>query len=323
VGRIGCPAWIGDVKKRMMIGVALAVGLACAAAGEDTATGFRLATFSADVTVPVGHGMMGGAWRSKTVADPLEAHGFALLGAERPVVFAALDWCEIRNGAYRRWQEVLGQAANTSPDRVLITTVHQHDAPVMDVEAEQLLRERRLAGTICDPDFHEVAVQRVARALQQALPNARRISHFGFGEAQVERVASNRRYMARDGSVRFDRASRTTDPVAREAPDGLIDPWLKTLSFWDGGTPVLALSGYATHPMSYYGEGEVSADFPGMARRQRQKATPGTAQIYFTGCGGNVTAGRYNDGRRENRASWRTGSARPWPPPGTGLHDFR
>ena len=289
------------MKTSSVLGLALATGLVCLATGQDTATTARLATFSADVTVPVGHGMMGGAWLSKTVADSLEAHGLAWLGAERPIVLVAVDWCEIRNGAYRRWQEVLAEAANTSPDRVLVTTVHQHDAPVADTEAEQLLRERKLTGTVCDPDFHEAAVQRVAEAVRQALPRARRITHVGFGQAQVEQVASNRRYIAPDGTIRFDRASRTASPVARQAPDGMIDPWLKTLSFWDGDMPVVAVSGYATHPMSYYGEGEVSADFPGLARRRRQQDMPGTHQIYLTGCAGNITAGRYNDGRRENR----------------------
>jgi hypothetical protein len=55
-----------------------------------------LATFWADVTVASGHGMLGGAWLSKSVADPLEAHGLALLGAGKPVVFVAVDRCEIR-----------------------------------------------------------------------------------------------------------------------------------------------------------------------------------------------------------------------------------
>jgi hypothetical protein len=53
--------------------------------------------------------------------------------------------------------------------------------------------------------------------------------------------------------------------------------------------------------MSYYGDGEVSADFPGIARRLRQKETPGVAQIYVTGAGGNITAGKYNNGAHENR----------------------
>src|SRR5262245_49152800 len=62
------------------------------------AHGLQIATFSAEVTVPVGHGMMGGAWLSKTVADPLEARGIVLWGdGLAPVIFVSVDWCEIRN----------------------------------------------------------------------------------------------------------------------------------------------------------------------------------------------------------------------------------
>src|SRR5690606_2849749 len=57
-----------------------------------------------------------------------------------------------------------------------------------------------------------------------------------------------------------------------------------------------ALHAYATHPMSVYGRGGVSADFVGLARRRRQRDDPGVPQIYVTGCSGDVTAGKYNDG---------------------------
>jgi hypothetical protein len=261
----------------------------------------RLANFSADVTVPLGHGMMGGSWLSKSIADPLEANGFVLLGGDAPVVFVSVDWCEIRNEAYERWQTVLAKAADTTPDHVLVTAVHQHDAPVADLEAERLLRSRKLAGTVCDPEFHERAVQSVAKALHEALPSARPCTHLGTGQAKVEQVASNRRYTTPEGRVCFDRTSSTRKPAAIAADEGLIDPWLKTLSFWDGDTPLAAVSFYAVHPMSYYGAGEVSADFPGLARRRRQAETPGVRQIYCSACSGNLTAGKYNNGAHENR----------------------
>ncbi len=264
---------------------------------------FRLAVFKVDVTVPLNHGMMGGSWLSRRVADPLEANGFVLLGGELPVVFVSVDWCEIRNEAYERWQAVLAAAAGTRPDHVIVTAVHQHDAPVADTAAEQLLRDRGLAGSICDPDFHESAVQRVAAALRASLPLAQPLTHIGTGQARVEAVASNRRYTAPDGRVHYDRMSRTQKREARDADEGLVDPWLKMLSFWNGDREIAAVSFYAVHPMSYYGEGEVSADFPGMARRQVQAATPETLQIYASGCSGNVTAGKFNDGARENRAA--------------------
>ena len=64
---------------------------------------------------------------------------------------------------------------------------------------------------------------------------------------------------------------------------------------------MLAWSCYAIHPMSYYGKGVVSADFPGLARDRRQKDDPKVFQIYFTGCAGDTTAGKYNTGAPTNR----------------------
>jgi hypothetical protein len=53
--------------------------------------------------------------------------------------------------------------------------------------------------------------------------------------------------------------------------------------------------------MSYYGKGGLSADFVGLARKRRQADDAGIFQIYVSGCSGNVTAGKYNDGAAENR----------------------
>ena len=61
------------------------------------ASRFTVAPFSADVTVPIGHGMMGGYWKAKSVVDPLYAMGVVLSGGDKPVVFVSVDWCEIRN----------------------------------------------------------------------------------------------------------------------------------------------------------------------------------------------------------------------------------
>jgi hypothetical protein len=98
--------------------------------------------------------------------------------------------------------------------------------------------------------------------------------------------------------VRF---SATKDPKIRDEPEGLIDPWLKTLSFWAGTKPLAALHYFATHPMSYYGDGRVTSDFCGLARDKRAGEDEKAFQVYFTGCAGNITAGKYNDGSKSNR----------------------
>lgn len=265
----------------------------------------RLGRFVADVTPPIGHPLMGGGIApAAKVSDPLEARGIVLSGPALgdPVVLVSVDWCEIRNDAYQRWRDLLGEAAGTSPDRVLVSSVHVHDAPIADLRAEAILRENDCVGSICDVGFHEEAVRRVAEAVGLALRSAEAVTEVGFGRAQVERVASNRRYLAADGTPTFSRMSATKDIYARSQPEGLIDPWLRTISFWQDDRPLAALSHYATHPMSHYGKGSVSADFIGMARRQRQAETPEALQIYFSGCSGNVVAGKYNDGATENRS---------------------
>ena len=130
---------------------ALGTLAACLAGGPVAAAAppaqFRLATFSADVTPPLGHALMGGGIApAREVLDPLSARGFVLLGVGRPVVLAAIDWCEIRNDAFDRWREALAEAADTEPRRVLVTSLHQHDAPIADLAAQRLLDARHAAG---------------------------------------------------------------------------------------------------------------------------------------------------------------------------------
>jgi hypothetical protein len=118
----------------------------------------------------------------------------------------------------------------------------------------------------------------------------------------VERVAANRRVaVGPDGKIRKMRGSSCRDPELIELPEGLIDPLLKTVAFCDGPEMLVACQYYAVHPMSHYGQGHVSSDFVGLARKRRQREQPGCTQIYFTGGAGNIAAGKYNDGSPEAR----------------------
>ncbi len=302
--------------RRVLVLVMMGVLASLASAAE-----FQLATFVLDVTPPVGHPCMGGGIMPvQRVSEPLQARGFVLIGADKPLVVVCFDWCEIRGSAFEDWRSALAEVAGTEPSRVMITSSHVHDAPVMDPEAEFLLRAAEQSGawkllpapdakdriqlaSVCWPDFNRLCIQRARLAASEALKHPQRVTHLGLGKARVEGIASNRRYVLPDGTVRYNRMSRCTDPAALAADDGDIDPWLRTLSFWDGGRAVLALHSYATHPMSSYGQGEVSIDFVGLAREQLQREMPQVLQLYASGCAGNVTAGKYNDGSPQARAA--------------------
>jgi hypothetical protein len=261
---------------------------------------FHLATFTCDVTPPEGHPLCGG-WIEpvRAVDDPLFAHGVVLLGMGAPLVLCAVDWCGIRNEAHRAWREALAKAAHTTAENVAVQCVHPHNAPFADTEAEKLIRKAPEPATSLDLKFFDSCVQKVADSVKESLKKTASFTHFGFGKAKVDKVASSRRIVV-DGKVKHIRYSATKSAEVRDFPEGLIDPWLRTLSFWDGDKPLVALHYYATHPMSYYGDGRVTSDFCGLAREKRRADTK-VFQIYFTGCAGNITAGKYNDGAKENR----------------------
>ncbi len=263
---------------------------------------FHLATFAADVTPPEGHPLCGG-WIEpvRGVDDPLRALGVVLLGMGRPIVLCAFDWCGIRNQAYFQLRQALAEAAHTVPECVTVHCVHPHNAPFADVEAEKLIRQAPEPKSSLDLAFFDRVRRSVSEALRDSLKRTRPMTHLGIGKAKVEQVASNRRIVGPDGKVKYTRTSATKSEVIRNEPEGTIDPWLRTLSFWNEAKPLAALHYYATHPMSYYGDGRVSADFCGLARQKRQDDAPEVFQMYFTGAAGNVTAGKYNDGAKANR----------------------
>jgi hypothetical protein len=261
----------------------------------------HLATFSSDATPPEGHPLCGG-WIEpvRAVDDPLQALGVVLLGAGAPVVLCAVDWCGIRNDANLAWRQALAKAAHTTADRVAVHCIHAHNAPFADTQAQKLIEDVPGAPPSLDLKFFDKVVQKSADALQEALKNTTEFTHVGTGKAKVDKVASNRR-IVEDGKVKATRYSATKDEKIRAEPEGLIDLWLRTLSFWKGEQPLAALHYYATHPMSYYGDGRVTPDFCGLARDKRAGDDKKVFQVYFTGCAGNITAGKYNDGSKENR----------------------
>jgi hypothetical protein len=225
--------------------------------------------------------------------------GVVLLGPSAPVVLCAVDWVGIRNDAHLAWVKALAAAAHTTPGRVAVQCVHPHNAPFADTRAQQLLAAAKGPPSL-DLKYHARCVERVAAAVKASLAKTEKFTHVGVGQAKVHQVASNRR-VVEGGKVKYTRYSATRDPKVRAEPEGLIDPWLKTLSFWRDDKPLAALNYYATHPMSYYGDGRVTSDFCGLARDARAAEGEKIFQAYFTGCAGNITAGKYNDGDKKNR----------------------
>lgn len=258
----------------------------------------KLATFDVDASPPVGTALAYDP--SIGVQTPLSCRGVVLIGAGKPIVLCAVDWIGIGTGGQIVFKESLAQAASTTPRRVVIHALHQHDAPRCDFAVDDLLKESGLENVGFDTAFARDVVHRAAAAIRSSIQNAQPVSHLGLGTGTVKDVASNRRILGEDGKVKITRWTATRDPKVRALPVGTIDPQLKMVSFWNGDQALAALTYYACHPQSYYRTGMASPDFPGLARNSQQTAT-GVAHIHFNGAGGNIGAGKWNDGSKENR----------------------
>lgn len=269
---------------------------------EATEHPLAIATFRVDATPPLGSPLCdGGVAPARKIVDPLSARGIILLTDESPIVLCAVDWVGIGNSGYDEWRRALAEAAGTTVDRVALHTVHQHDAPGCDFLAEELLEECGIGGAMFDTGFARDTIARVSEAVRSAIEKPQPVTHLGVGKAKVEKVASNRRVLGPDGKVKHVRYSSCRDEEARAAPEGVIDPHVRNLSFWNEDQPIVSITYYATHPQSFYGRGAVSADFVGMARAIREATLPEVFHIHFNGAGGNVAAGKYNDGSPVNR----------------------
>lgn len=219
----------------------------------------------------------------------------------QPIVLCSVDWICISNDGHDEWRRALARGAGTTPERVAVHVIHQHDGVRCDFQTAELLAANGLSGKYFDEPFVKTVIRRAEAAAAQAAQASQPATHIGIGSARVDKIASNRRVLGPDGKVKHIRFSKCTNPEAVAAPEGTIDPFLRSVSFWHDDTPLCVLTYYASHPQSYYGEGDVTAEFVGLARGQRERELDGLPHIHFTGAGGNVAAGKYNDGSPEMR----------------------
>jgi hypothetical protein len=259
-----------------------------------------VSVFDIDATPPVGSWL---AYDSmiNTWDLGLRARGIVLTGIEKPIVLCAVDWIGISNESQDTFKEALAAAAGTDSRHVAVHTLHQHDAPICDFTAEAILKEAGIDPAGFNGNFARSTIERLKYAIGESLKNPQPVTHIATGSAPVYQVASNRRIIKEDGAMEVMRATACKDSALRARPEGLIDPDVSLISFWNQDKPVAVLSFYATHPQSYYLTKIANPDFPGVARFYRQLEVPEALHVHFNGAGGNIGAGKYNDGSPENR----------------------
>jgi len=261
----------------------------------------RVATFKVDATPWKGEPLI---WATPVtrVDDPLLAKGVIIEDGAARYVLCALDWCATLSSSNLRLRTAIASGGGMDVSHVVVQSLHQHTAPYSDLDAEKILLTRlgKPPLTMSEKYFADLC-GRLSAATRDAASRLEVFDRVGTGEARVERVASSRRIKGPDGKIIVRWSSNGGNKVLIDAPEGAIDPMVKTITLAAGARPLVRLHYYATHPQTYCCDGSVTADFVGRAREaveQKEKVF----QIYFTGCSGDVTAGKYNDKSAAARA---------------------
>jgi len=254
----------------------------------------RVGTFRADVTPPPGEPLI---WVTPVVQveDPLWAKGIVLDDSGQRYVLCAMDWCGISNSTLALLRSSLARAAGTEVSRVALHSVHQHTAPYIDGDAYLLLEKLPQPPLRLSRAFLDQVASRLAAAVKESLGRLAPFDRIGTGEGRVSRVASARRIVIEGGKVLTRFSGDGGKPQMAAFPEGAIDPALKTITLARGDRPLVRIHYYATHPQTFCCDGRVSGDFVSRAREALERKE-NVFQVYFTGCSGDVTAGKYNDG---------------------------
>ena len=196
---------------------------------------------------------------------------------------------------------VIAGAAETSPENIFLTSVHQHDSVMMKSLGDDGFWSRQKIA----PEYWERCLQDVASGVKKAVAdNFTTAEYIATSSTKIDGLASNRRTYNDDGSIAM-RFSMCEDLEIRQRSEGVYDPLLRTIAFLDKDeTVIIALHYYASHPMAAYHRNMVSADVPGVALSYAaDKLGAKDKNIYITGCGGNVTFSKYGfwDGSVENK----------------------
>lgn len=260
----------------------------------------QIGKFSVDITPEIGQPIgMGFIPIPKTIEHPLLAKGVILKQGDRTYVMCALDWMEVHNDSYNFLRSQIAKAAKTTPSCVALHCLHQHTGPAIDSTAQNIQFQTDTPRLTASLQYEQEVANKLRTTIEKSRLKLSPVTHIGTSKCKVDRVASNRRVKQPDGSIKV-RSSKSTDAKLQAAPEGVIDPWLRTLSFYDHNKPLVQIHYYATHPQSFYGDARISYDTVGIARERLQKKN-NVFQVYFTGCGGNIAMGKYNNGTPEAR----------------------
>jgi len=229
----------------------------------------RVGVGKTDITPPLGTPLEGYYIErlATNVHDPLYARAMVVADGTNTLVLVIADIIDVAPAAFPAARVRIQEDFGIPASNIVISATHTHTGPV-----------------ITDP-YEDILSTKIYDAVKIAF-NSTQPAVIKSGSGKEENVSFHRRYMMKDGSVKFNPGALNPDIIR---PMGPIDPEVGILYIESTeGMPIAVLVNFAIH-LDTVGGTEISADFPFFMGKILKKLLGDRIMVFFGfGACGNV-----------------------------------
>ena len=204
---------------------------------------------------------------ASTVHDDLYARAMVLQDGSETLVLVVTDLIDVAPYGFPAARKRIQEELNVPAVNIIISATHTHTGPTFT------------------EDYEKYVAKKIFDAVKIAFSNLQDVV-IKSGTGKAEDIAFHRRFMMKDGSVKFNPGRQNPNIVE---PMGPVDPgvgiiYLETVN----GDPIAVLVNFALH-LDTIGGTEISADFPYFMGEILKKVLGDDLMVFFGfGTCGNV-----------------------------------
>lgn len=210
---------------------------------------------------------------AEAILDDLEVNALALECGEVKTILISVDHCGIEQVLSAAFRKAASDAAGVPMENIIISATHTHTGPALEINSEDELTK----------EYTTFVQRRIADAAKFAVDDLKD-AKMGYGKGVASNVAFVRRFIMKDGSIKTNPGVNNPDIVR---PVGDIDDSVNVMRFDREGADTIVFVNFANHP-DVVGGCKISADWPGLLRKDVEKILDGTRCIFFNGAQGDV-----------------------------------
>ncbi len=247
----------------------------------------RLGTAAIPINPPPGIGLAGYYHErgNEGVLDDISAKAAVLDDGQTRAAIVVCDLISMPKWIVTEARRLVQERTGISGTNVMIAATHTHTAPVLYREWSR--DETDGGGKQLSKDYSRSLPKLIADAVAAAYTKRQPV-HISAAKEHEDRLARNRRYWMRDGSVGWNPGKFNAQIVR---PAGPIDPEVGVIyaeSTSAKPSPVLTFVNYAMHPDTTGGT-RISADYPGaLSRALALYKGPDMLTLFANGTCGNI-----------------------------------